>query len=329
MIAKAVCSIVGLALLANQAVAQTSNWAQKMFVEGVVHDFGNVPRGAQLLHRFQITNIYAVRMEIIKIQSGCGCVTAVASKRVLEPRESTTLDVHMDGRRFSGAKTVTVRVEFGPNHVSTAEVRVIANSRSDIVFNPGELNFGTVPRGQTPAQTIDVEYAGTLSWQIEQIIVPQGFPFNVVPKELYRRPGQVGYQLQVSLKPDAPVGTLKQEITLKTNDPSSPTVPVLVEVSVLPPLTVSPDALALGPVPVGKPLVRRVVVRGTQPFKITGLEGPSAVTLGEAPRDTAATVQTVTLTLIPGEAGPFRHTVTIKTDIPGGETPVVISGTAE
>src|SRR5436305_13958242 len=97
----AVLTLTVLTLTAAPASAQ--GWAEKMFKDGLTHDFGSVPRGAQLFHRFTITNIYAVRMEITNISSGCGCVTATAAKRVLEPRESTTIDVSMDARRFTGA----------------------------------------------------------------------------------------------------------------------------------------------------------------------------------------------------------------------------------
>src|SRR6266849_6042 len=91
-------------------------WADKMFKDGkdLSHDFGNVPRGAQLYHRFTITNIYAVPMEITKIEPGCNCTEAKASKRVLQPRESGTIDVSVDARRFTGPKTVEIKVSVGP-----------------------------------------------------------------------------------------------------------------------------------------------------------------------------------------------------------------------
>src|SRR5215207_8533712 len=164
-----------LMLAVGPAMVSAQGWAEKMFRDGdklvLSHDFGTIARGTQLKHSFKLTNIYAVRMEITSIKSGCGCVTATAGKRVLEPRESTTLEVTMDGRRFNGAKTVSVRVTVGPEFISTAELKVIANSRSDVVFNPGEITFGTVSRGQTPTQTLDVEYAGQLRWEVSDAVV--------------------------------------------------------------------------------------------------------------------------------------------------------------
>ncbi|NBY00703.1 MAG: DUF1573 domain-containing protein, partial [Planctomycetes bacterium] len=67
-----------LGLVSTNAVSAQA-WADKMFKDGLVHDFGVVPKGAQLFHRFTITNIYAVKMEIVNIRSGCGCTSATAS----------------------------------------------------------------------------------------------------------------------------------------------------------------------------------------------------------------------------------------------------------
>ena len=46
--------------------------------------------------------------------------------------------------------------------------------------------------------------------------------------ELYRRPWAVGYRLAVTLKADAPAGTSKHDLYLKTNDQASPMVPLLI-----------------------------------------------------------------------------------------------------
>src|SRR5437763_440961 len=106
----------------------------------------------------------------------------------------------MDGRRFRGPKSVAIWVTVGPLYVSTVPLRVTAVARNDVVCNPGEVGFGFVAPGQTPSATVDVEYAGPLAWQVSEIVVPKGAPFAATVKELYRRPGEVGYQVKVTLK---------------------------------------------------------------------------------------------------------------------------------
>lgn len=309
-------------------VSAQSAWAEKMFKDGMNHDFGSVPRGAQLSHRFVITNIYAVRMEITSIKSGCGCVSATSPKRVLEPRESTTIDVTMDARRFTGPKTVGITVTVGPDFISSAQLRVSANSRADIVFNPGQVSFGTVTRGQQASQVIDVEYAGVLDWQVTEASA-KDLPVEVSLNELYRRPGQVGYRVRVTLKPDAPVGVLKGDLFLKTNDPASPLLPVLVDGVIQSNLTVAPATLSLGVVKIGETQRRRVVVRGNKPFRVLGVEGlGEGMSLDPSPSTAPAPVQVVSFKCVFRKAGDFKNEVKIKTDMQDAPVVVTIDGSA-
>jgi hypothetical protein len=317
----AILALIVVGLGTGSASAQA--WAEKMFKDGLSHDFGSVPRGAQLAHRFTITNIYAVRMEITSVKSGCGCVTATAAKRVLEPRESTTIDVNMDARRFTGAKTVAITISVGPDYISSAQLRVSANSRADIVFNPGQVSFGTVTRGQAVSQTSDVEYAGVLDWQVTEASA-KDLPLEASVSQLYRRPGQVGYRVKVTLKADAAAGTIRGDLFLKTNDPASPLLPVLVEATVQSNLTVAPAAVTLGTVKVGDTLTRKVVVRGNKPFRVLQVDGlAEGIALDPPPSNTPSKVQLVTFKCQFTKAGDFKHTVKIKTDLQ--ETPVTVT----
>ncbi len=172
-------------------------WANKLFKDQTTHDFGTVARGAQLYHRFPITNIYAVPLEVTNARVSCNCVTANPVPKLLQPRETGYVEVFMDARRFSGRKDVTVYITVGPTFVSTAELKVSAISRADVVFNPGEVNFGPISPGPTATQSIDVEYAGALDWRITEALAKDA-PFEVSFKEIYRRSGQVGYQVKVT-----------------------------------------------------------------------------------------------------------------------------------
>ncbi len=326
MTRKALLALIVAAAATTAAPAQ--NWAEKMFPDGFEHDFGVVPHGAQLFHQFNITNIYAVRMEITSITPGCGCVTATASKRVLEPRETATLDVSMDGRRFTGPKSVIVRVTVGPEFTSSADVKVTATSRADVVFNPGDVEFGAVDHGQTMSQTVDVEYAGPLDWQISEVVVAKGQPFEAALTETYRKPGKVGYQIKVTLKADAAPGPIREVLYLKTNDPTSPTLPVLATGEVQAVLSVSPTKLSIGSVRVGAAVTKKVVLRGGKAFKVLGVDGVGGGVSLDSDLGPAASVQTLSFKCQLDQAGDFKRELKIKTDIQDDPITVTVEGTA-
>jgi hypothetical protein len=312
--------------------AATLPWAHKLFFGATGHDFGTVPYGAQLKHRFKMKNIYDVPLQITELRRTCSCLSATAShfRKPLQPNEEGWVDVLMDARRFKGPKTITLYVTVeGDQYASTAALVISANARPDVVFNPGQIDFGIVRAGQALTQTLDVEYAGPLDWRILQIVKSAEAPFTVEPSELYRhtegiilnRINKVGYRLAVTLKPDAPPGPFREELLLRTNDPGAPALSVVVEGNIQSPLRVAPSVLQLGTIKVGQTVTRRVQVRGDRPFKVVAVEGSRAVT-AELPT-AAAETHILTLQCRPSQPGDWRQPIVLRTDLDGGATVTV------
>jgi len=324
-------------VLVDSGIRAEVNWAEKLITKGgLTHDFGSVPRGAQLYYQYEITNLYAVPLEI-STRVGCNCVTVTTSRKVLQPHEKGCLDVFMDARRFVGAKSVNIffSVEHNPDNTdpnqysSTATLQVTANSRQDVVLNPGQISFGVVPAGQASSpQALDVEYAGAMDWRVIEV-VKHTAPLDVGYREIYRRPGQVGYRVTVTLKPEALPGPFKYELMLKTNDPTSPLVPVLVEATIQSSLTAVPSKVNAGHLKVGESVTKLVMVKGSKPFRVTSVEGLGEGLAAELPGK-ASEVQVVKLKCQPTKAGDIRREVLIKTDVnQAAPIPVTIDGTVD
>src|SRR5262249_23547010 len=115
-----VAALLALTFASTTASAQTGAWAEKLFKGEVSHDFGNVTRRAQLSYTFEMTNIYAVPLEIVGIRISCGCLTVPNYTQVLKPLEKGKVEVVMDTRKFTGTKSVNIFVTIGPKFTSTA-----------------------------------------------------------------------------------------------------------------------------------------------------------------------------------------------------------------
>ena len=292
---------------------QTSWHWDQFFKDGLTHDFGSVPKGTQLFYKFKMKNIYAVPLEV-NARVGCHCVSVTPQSQVLQPRQEAYLDVNMDTSKLAGYKSVNIYITVGPEYVSSTTLRVSCTSRTDVVVNPGQIGFGVVPHGQgTAPQTIDVEYAGVLDWRVTEV-VKHDAPLEVTYRELYRRRGQVGYQVAVALKPDAPAGPFKHELFLKTNDPTSPLVPILIEANIQASLSISPSKLSIPPLKVGESQTKLVMVRAARPFHITAIEGQGDGIVVELP--TAATqAQVLKVKFQAMKVGEVRRQLQIKTDL--------------
>jgi hypothetical protein len=315
-------------VLTQTAAAQTTAWADKLFSGATTHDFGVVPRGAQLKHSFKITNIYKEPLQITNVRVSCSCLTATPSTNMLNPNESATLDISMDGRQFSGPKTIRIYVSVGPKYISTATLTVTANARQDVVFTPNDLDFGNVARGQTPTRTIDVEYSGAIDWKVVEIVKSAGAPFDLKVDVLPRpsnQPPRRGYRLFATLKADAAAGPFKQEIILKTNDAASPVLTFNIAGTVQATLAVSPPNLAINGLRVGESQTKKVVLRADRPFRVTGIDGLGDGITADIP-DRLDTTMIVSVTIQPTQAGELRRQLTIRTDLEKENATVTLQG---
>jgi hypothetical protein len=325
---KLVLAAIGMLALGSAAAPQevVTGWAGKLFASATPehkavagHDFGFVPKGAQLKYRFPLTNIYAVPLQIVTSVS-CGCVTVSPNPQILQPRESGYLDLNMDTLKWAyGHKQVSVYVTvMNAQYSSTTTLVITANSRADITLEPGQAVFGVVPKGQPATKEVLVRYAGQLPFQITGVAPGDTAPFTATYKEAYRYPGRVEYRVGLTLKPDAPAGALKGDLHLTTTDPATPLLPIPYDVLVQAALTVSPEITRVGAIKAGESSVRKLNVRSNgRPFKILGVDGQDAGLTVEY-RPEAYPVQVLTLKLQPSQPGPLQRTLTIKTDLDGG-----------
>ena len=324
---KAVFALVALLSTTDYAAAQTA-WANKMFGNSSTHDFGTVARGAQLKHTFTMTNIYKVPLQITNIGVECGCVTATPTTKILQPNETAQLHINMDAARFSGPKTVKVHVTVGPEFVSTATLTVSAVARQDVVFNPGEIDFGPVAKGQTPTKFIDVEHAGNAAWKVSEIVKSGAAPFDLKVEQLPQKVSgfvTVGYRIFATLKPNAAPGAFKQEIILKTNDPQAPVITFHIAGAVRASLNVAPNPVNLGSLKVGEEQSTKIVVSGSRPFRIVAIDGlGDGVTIPLSDR-TAAT-HILDLRVQPRVAGGLRKQITVRTDLDNEAATITVEG---
>lgn len=261
-------------LVASSTFAQDSDpnltWAEKMFDEHT-HDFGTVARGAHVSYRLKIKNIYKETAHISNVRTTCGCSAGTPSATTLKSLETGYIEVTMNTNRFTRRKDSNVIVTFDQPLYAEVRIPITAYIRTDVVLTPGGADFGAVDVGATSERKIAITYAGRSDWKIRE--VKSANP-HVTAKvvETARSGGQVAYDLLVTLKDDAPVGALREQITLVTDDSASPHVPIIVEAKIEADITVTPAIVTLGSLTAGKAKKVNVVLRGKKPFEISKLE---------------------------------------------------------
>lgn len=305
------CAALVLCAASNVSAKE---WARNMFQGETSHDFGNVARGAKVEYAFVLKNIYKEDVHVSGVRSSCGCTTPKVVKDTLKTYEEGAILATFNTQTFSGARSATLTVTIDKPFYAEVQLQVKGYIRTDIVFEPGSVNLGAVDRGQEAAKKVRISYSGHDKWKIVEAR-PGSEYIEAAVKEISRAGGQTSYELAVTLKKDAPVGYIKEQLTLITNDRNAKEVPVAIEGRVVSELTVSPPTLYLGSLRSGAKVVKQLVIKGKTPFKILGIrsnDGAFEFSLPEA----AKPVHVVPVTYTAGEdVGKQDYKLTIETDL--------------
>ena len=322
-----------------QKPVEAQNWAERMFSD-LSHDFGNVARGADVKHVLTIENPYEETVRIVSIDKTCGCTQAQASQTEIGTHDSATIEVAMDTRKFMNEKKSNVIVTLAFTNASgltaqeTVRVPIRAYIRTDVVVEPGAASFGNVEVGQTDSRTLAVKYAGRADWAITGVEATSPYVNARLGERMVPAPGQVRYELDVTLAGDAPIGEIKDRLILRTNDGAGQTVPVLVTATVEPDIVVTPlsqGQVQLGRMRPGQTLRKTVVLRGKQPFEIAGIscrDYPEVFAVKPSPGAKSVQVMSLTVTA-PSEAGELVDTFEVA--VVGRDEPVTfeVAGVVE
>ncbi|AGA29490.1 DUF1573 domain-containing protein [Singulisphaera acidiphila] len=309
--------------------ASAATWADPLFAEQG-HDFGPVPRGGKVRHNFVMTNRLNEAVTIANVRASCGCTTGKASTSLVQPGQSAIIEAEMDTRNFVGAKATTLFVSLISASRGEAEVSLAVSSLilSDIVLNPGAIDFGAVARGQTPSQTLTIDRIGSANWRVERMISASRV-LNATLTETSRQNSTVSYSLTVSLRPDAPAGVVRDEIRLLTNDKEAANIPILVTALLRGDLSARPSLVPLGNINSPTGGQGRFLVMSSKPFSIVEIEGAGDGFQFGPITNERKPVHVVTFSYKPEEGktrGDLRHLFRVKTDLPG-EGPLEVTAT--
>ena len=295
------------------APVHAQDWARKMF-KVHEHDFGTVARGSEQKFRFEITNLYKEDVVIDSVRASCGCTIPSIEKQTIKSLESGAILATYNTKSFVGSRGATVTVTISKPFFAEVQLQIDGFIRGDVVFVPGKIELGNIKHGATVTQEVTVKYAGRSSWKITDVQCDKDYyEVEIIDRSLVAN--QVHYRLLIRLKPEAPVGYIKDDLVLITDDADKGKLKLAVTGNVIAPVTVSPASMVLGTVPPGTQVIKRMVVKADQPFKITGVTADQDGFSFEVSKEMKK-VHLVPMTYVaPREAAMINAIIRISTDI--------------
>ncbi len=317
LIRKSILFAIAL-VLSGVSMAQAQEWARKMF-DTTEHHFGVVARGAKSEFSFKLVNRYKEEVHIASVRSSCGCTTAKVTKRTLASREEGEIIAVYNTTAFIGNKDAVLTVVFDKPYPAEVQLKVDGFIRSDVVLRPGSLNLGSVRHGAAAEQTIEIDYAGREDWKILDVRTTNPY-IEATLEETRRGDHRVTYRMVVRLREDAPPGYIKEQLTVLTNDGKYKSFPIDLEGNVESGVTISPSPLFLGVLRPGQKVTKRVVIRGSKPFRILDIKCDDDCFAFEV-GDEAKSLHLVPVTFIAQRGGKFTGRIHVITDLGEGVVP--------
>ncbi|MDZ4851964.1 MAG: DUF1573 domain-containing protein [Pirellulaceae bacterium] len=282
------------------------------------HDFGTVARAAKTEFRFEFENPYPQAIHVRSVRTSCGCTTPIIETETVEPGGRGSILARFNTGTHTGARSATVTVSFDRPHFSEIQLHVKGYIRSDVVFNPGEVAFGTIREGTESTASVDVDYAGRSDWKIADVISQDSF-ISVKSDEISRSGGRIKYRLTVTTNSAAPSGLFQSEVIVQTNDRNLTRIPIKVNANIQADVAVTPQMMALGDIQPGDSVRQVVIVRGFQPFLIVDIKS-SEFDVRYDPTTEAKPLHTLPLTLSPKNgSGEVKGKIFVKTNLPGDQ----------
>ncbi len=310
--------LLGMLVASPVVRAQGFDWVSAALPERA-YDFGTVARGSQIRHAFKLINRSDQEIRIADWRTKCGCTNVRVGAKVIPPGTQTTVEATIDTTKFLGFKPSGLTLIFDRPAFVEVDLNLTCFIRGDIMMNPGQMDFGTVVRrpDQSPTASLTLTYAGGRSdWEVTKMKT-QSSKVKAELRELSRTAdGQINYSLTATLHPGVSNGYFKDEITLLTNDQTSPSIPISVVANIRGAVGVNPTIINFGGVRPGQAVSKVVLVSAREPFSITKLT-PSEGDLqpGENEQGPRAVHQLKLTFKAPEQTGPYHATLTIETDI--------------
>jgi hypothetical protein len=229
-----------------------------MAFDELVYDFGVAGPGDRISHIFKFTNIGSEPLQITRVSTSCGCTAALLSQKEILPGSSGEIRATFETKRFEGEQETTITVHSNDPDDPKIELTIIGTIKRDVAVVPQGINFGDVKKGGTVTSSVRLLQLSQNELVLHRIEVNEKY-LNATTSR-FREENSRGIHIDITLKPEAPVGAFNEVITLHTNLKRRPRIDVPVWANILGRIQVQPDRLSLGTIAKGEKISQSLTV---------------------------------------------------------------------
>jgi uncharacterized protein DUF1573 len=281
--------------------------------------------GEKVEHRFAFRNAGSEPLDVLGVKSTCGCTVADASRRRLEPGESSDVHVTFDTKNRGGDVHKAITVSTNDPREPHVALEITGRVLEECWGEPATVELGDRQRGETPPAT-RVRVLAKTSRRVEIVDLAASDPGITFTKTPVETPDAKGFDLDVHFASlDCLVSRenpnlLDAWIDVTSTSKLEPTKRVRLVGQIVDDVLVEPGVLTFKP-----------VARGEEPELTATLHAAPAVAI--RPSLAAPRSHAIDATLEPIEEGRrYRVRVKVRKDAPVGrfrDTLAIKTGTSD
>ena len=242
--------------------------APKITFASTVYDFAKATSGEVVRHDFVFTNIGTATLEITDVRPGCGCTTAGAWDKRVEPGQTGRIPLQFNSAGFGGSVSKAATVACNDSNQPTVILQITGTVWKPIEITPTMASFSF----SSEDQTNETKMLRIVNNAEEPITLSDVRSTNPSFKTDLRtvKPGKE-FELLVTAVPPFTTPSVFGSISVRTSSAKSPVLNVSTYLSVQQQVVVIPEQLMLPPGPLTNVLNLIVSVRnhGSNPLAVS------------------------------------------------------------
>ena len=245
--------------------ADATNGTPKIQFDAPVHDFGKVSAGEIVRATFIYTNVGTRTLELTEVRPSCGCTTAGAWDRRVEPGHTGSIPLQINTANFGGPVTKFVTVTCNDPSAPTTSLQIKGVIWKPIDVAPNFVVFNVTPNSASNEVRV-VKITSNMEELLEVTNPEVNNPaFHAVVKPI--RPGKE-FDIEISTVPPLTADTVQATVSVKTSATNMPTINITAMAIVQPPVLAMPNQLFLPPGPMASPMNFTITVQNNSPTPI-------------------------------------------------------------
>lgn len=223
-----------------------------------VFDFGIAGPGQSVTHVFTFSNVGSLPVSISGVTASCGSTAALLSRPNIPPGSTGKIKATIETQRYEGRQRATFIIHSNDPDEPQIELTIQGMIKRNVAVVPQGLNFGDVRKGGLATRRVRVLQLSEEPLAIKRIEADQ--MYLMVAASRFRDENSRGFNIDITLKRQVPVGLFTDVITLHTNVKKRPRIDVPVWANILGRIQVQPKILSLGTISKGGKISQPITV---------------------------------------------------------------------